>query len=263
MIRPLLFMAHLQQEEGMKTRKALQKAISHRAKLRAAQETPRDFLAYQKAIDEDLGDILLVAAERMDILLREPTHFLKKKTEETMISSTKVPLVQQRKDMISYLLQRPDQQGHDWQPHRSGAQCKNCRTAVHAKSMLQEIKKVTETACAAPLVARPVKTPRMTVIQQLLEAQDRPQAGVHFLKLDKAYSRCTQCRAYTLARTSQTAFDTLGEPCLSGPLPPSMWNGSQTHTMVRCGCAQQDPRRHSGDLQTTEGSLSMQVKRLA
>ena len=24
---------------------------------------------------------------------------------------------------------------------------------------------------------------------------------------------------------------------LSGPLPPSMWNGSQTHTMIRCGAS--------------------------
>ena len=163
---------------------------------------------------EDLGDILLVAAERMDLLLREPTHFLRKKTDEASSTTTKVPLVQQKKDMISYLLQHPAQQGHDWQPHRSGAQCKNCRVAVHVKSMLQDIRKVSEMACSAPQVERPVKTPRMTIIQQLLEAQDRPQAGVHCLKLDKAYLRCTQCKAYILARTSQAAFDTFQVLCL-------------------------------------------------
>lgn len=42
---------------------------------------PHDFLTYQKAIDEDVGDVLLHAAERMDLLLRDPTHFPKKKTE--------------------------------------------------------------------------------------------------------------------------------------------------------------------------------------
>ena len=43
MIRPLLFMAHLQQEEGMRTRKALKRIAQDRAR----EEAPTDFLAYQ------------------------------------------------------------------------------------------------------------------------------------------------------------------------------------------------------------------------
>ena len=56
----------LQQEEGMKTRKQLQKSIKRIAQERAKAEAPKDFLSYQKAIDEDLADILTVAAERVD-----------------------------------------------------------------------------------------------------------------------------------------------------------------------------------------------------
>lgn len=78
----------------------------------------------------------------------------------------------------------------------------------------------------------------MTIIQQLIEAQDEPQAGVHFLKLEKAYLRCAQCRAYVLARTNEQAFEAfVGETCHSGPLPPATWNGHRSHVMIRCGAA--------------------------
>ena len=85
MVRPLLFLAHLQQEEGTRTRKALRKAIKKQAQARAKDESPGAFLAYQKAIDEDIGDILLAAAERVDILLRDPQHFIKKKTKGSIM----------------------------------------------------------------------------------------------------------------------------------------------------------------------------------
>ena len=43
-VRPLLFLSHLQQEEGMKTRKQLQKSIKRIAQERAKAEAPKDFL---------------------------------------------------------------------------------------------------------------------------------------------------------------------------------------------------------------------------
>ena len=76
MVRPLLFLAHLQQDEGMRTRKNLQRSIKRLAQERAREEAPTEFLAYQKAIDEDIGDILLVAAERIDVILRDTQHYI-------------------------------------------------------------------------------------------------------------------------------------------------------------------------------------------
>lgn len=103
MVRPLLFLAQPQQEEGMRTRQALQKSIKKQAQVRAREEAPTEFLAYQKAIDEDLGDILLVAAEPVDVILRGPHHYIKRETEGA--TQEKIPLVQQKKDLISFLLQ--------------------------------------------------------------------------------------------------------------------------------------------------------------
>lgn len=51
-----------------------------------------------------------------------------------------------------------------------------------------------------------------------------------------AYLRCTECRRYILARCNQDAFNTfVGEACHVGPLPPALWHGHVTHTMVRTG----------------------------
>ena len=181
-LRPLLFLSHLQQEEGMKTSKTLQKSIKRLAQARAKEEAPTDFLAYQKAIDEDMADILTVAAERMDMLLRDQEHFLRKRVETTQ--EVRTPLVQQKKDLITFLLQNSTHGGHDWQAHRGGAICGQCRAKVHVKSMLQEIKEAMGAECRAPVKEKEIRKPRMVIIQQLIEAQDKPQDGVHFLRLD-------------------------------------------------------------------------------
>ena len=238
MVRPLLFMANLQQEEGMLTRKKLQKAILKLAQVRAKEECPSDFLAYQKAIDENVGDVLIVAAERMDMLLREPPHFLKKKTEVTEVP--KVPLVQQKKDMISFLLQHSGHQGHSWQPHRSGAQCMQCKLKVHIENTLQELKAATDKQCTAMPTSKPAKTPRMDVVRELIAAQSKPQVGVRFLKLEQAYPRCAQCRSYILARTNEASFEAfVGGTCFSGLLPQAMWKGHHCD----------DPERRDGRVQ--------------
>ena len=37
--------------------------------------------------------------------------------------------------------------------------------------------------------------------------QDKPQTGVHFLRLDKAYLRCDLCKSYILARSNEQTFE--------------------------------------------------------
>lgn len=51
---------------------------------------------------EDARDILHTAAEHMDILLRDPSHFLHE--EPSADQPHKIPLVQQKKEMLAQLL---------------------------------------------------------------------------------------------------------------------------------------------------------------
>ena len=233
-VRPLLFLSHLQQEEGMKTRKQLQKSIKRIAQERAKAEAPKDFLSYQKATDEDLADILTVAAERVDHILRDPDHFLRKPTQ--ISQEVRTPLLQQKKELIAALLKEPGRGGHQWEMHRSGAICTRCKSRIHSKSMIQEIKTAMSSDCQNPTQQKITKTPRMEVIKQLIDSQDKPQTGVHFLRLDKAYLRCDLCKSYILARSNEQIFEEfVGQVCNSGPLPPSMWDRHGTHTMQRQG----------------------------
>ena len=167
-VRPLLFLSHLQQEEGMKTRKQLQKSIKRIAQERAKVEAPKDFLSYQKAIDEDLADILSIAAERVDHILRDQDHFLRKPTQ--ISQEVRTPLLQQKKELIAALLKEPDRGGHQWEVHRSGAICTRCKTRIHSKSMIQEIKATISSECQNPLQQKITKTPRMEVIKQLIDS---------------------------------------------------------------------------------------------
>ena len=150
-------------------------AIHALTKARAQGEAPQEFLAYQKAIDEDVGDVLLQAAERVDALLRDPTHFLKNK-DETVVAG-RAPLVQQKKEMIAALLSKPDLHGHQWEAHRSGAQCGLCRTKVHTKSLLQELKQATQAPCTVQAPELRTKPPRMSVIHDLIQAQTTRSKG--------------------------------------------------------------------------------------
>ena len=156
-VRPLLFLSHLQQEEGMKTRKQLQKSIKRIAQERAKAEAPKDFLSYQKAIDEDLADILSIAAERVDHILRDQDHFLRKPTQ--ISQEVRTPLLQQKKELIAALLKEPDRGGHQWEVHRSGAICTRCKTRIHSKSMIQEIKATISSECQNPLQQRSPRLP--------------------------------------------------------------------------------------------------------
>ena len=74
------------------------------------------------------------------------------------------------------------------------------------------------------------------MIEELIAAQTGVQQGVHHLKLDKAYLRCSECASYILARCNEEAFTNfVGSPCLVGPLEAALWSGHPSHTMCRKG----------------------------
>lgn len=203
---------------------------------RAFAKAPRneEILDLQKHIDEDTRDVLCVAATRMNILLKDKSHFLHQAKPED--SPHKVPLVEQKKALLKQLETRPDMGGHSWQSYRTGVRCDLCKQRFHAKSLIADLRAALDSTCdmAAP-VSQPRKT-RFQVIDELIAAQTGVQQGVHHLKLDKAYIRCTECAGYILARCNEDAFTNfVSGACLVGPLDPSHWSGHPSHTMSRKG----------------------------
>ena len=84
------------------------------------------------------------------------------------------------------------------------------------------------------------------MIHALVASQQAPQPGIHHLKLDRAYLRCSECKSYILARTNEDAFTKfVAEPCLVGPVPADEWPGHGSHTMMRKGSALECSRCHS------------------
>ena len=71
-----------------------------KAKQAALLARPEEILDLQRHVDEDTRDILIVAAERMDILLRDKSHFLHKKDQ--VDTPAKVPLIQQKRDLLAH-----------------------------------------------------------------------------------------------------------------------------------------------------------------
>ena len=63
-------------------------------------------------------------------------HFLHQKSPQHI--NTKVPMVQQKKDLLACFLKAPQQHGHQWTTHRSGVQCTQCKQRYHSKSLLKE-----------------------------------------------------------------------------------------------------------------------------
>ena len=231
-VRLRLFSSH--KIDSNHNRKLFQKDTQAKAKQAALLAWPEEILDLQRHVDEDTRDILFAAAERMDILLRDKSHFLHKKDQ--VDSPAKVRLIQQKRDLLAHSLARPDQHGHQWKPFRSAVQCSLCKTRFHAKSLLKEIKEGLSTPCSNATPNKEIRKTRFEVIHDLLEAQGTPP-GEHFLRLDKAYLRCQQCRSYMLARASEeqfTRFD-CGLPMPSRPLEASKWTGHPTHEMQRLG----------------------------
>ena len=73
-VRPLLF--GKKEVDSNETRKAVQEDAERLARRFAHESRNEDILDLQRHIDEDTRDVLHVAGARMDILLKDRTHFL-------------------------------------------------------------------------------------------------------------------------------------------------------------------------------------------
>ena len=197
----------------------------------------------------------------MAILLQDKSHFLHQAKAEA--SPHKVPLVEQKRALLKQLETRPDQGGHSWQSYRSGVRCDHCKQRFHAKSLVADLREALDSTCdmAAP-VSQPKKT-RFQVIEELIAAQSGVQPGVHHLKLDKAYLRCSECAGYSLARCNEEIFTNfVSGACMVGPLDPSLWRGHPSHTMSRKGSVARCTRcGGSGRIKRTEVELNEKLRR--
>ena len=218
---------------------------------------PKEILDLQSHVDDDAHEILLSAGERMSILLKEKTHFMHRKEESI---KDKIPLIQQKKELLADLLSKPSPAGHQWQAFRSGIQCGLCKLRYHSKSLVAELKEANAKPCqSAPSKTEP-KLTRMEVIHALVSGQQGPKKGIHHLQLDRAYLRCTECRSYILARTNEESFNRfIGEPCHCGPLEPSLNTAHVTHTLARHGMSVECTRCH-GRTKIVENLLVLTTK---
>ena len=231
-VRPLLF--GKKELDPNAARHFFQQDAEKEAKKFAKASRNEDILDLQKSIDEDTRDILCVAAGRMNTLLRDKSHFLHKADQQE--KHQKVPLIAQKKELLQQLLHRPDAGGHSWRPFRSGAQCSQCKQRLHSKSLVGDLTGALDSTCLMATPKTPTRRTRFEVANDLIAAQSGVQRGVHHLRLEKAYLRCSECHDYILARCREEAFCTfVGAPCKVGPLEPSMWEGHPSHTMERRG----------------------------
>ena len=215
-------------------RKAFQQDAQAKATQTALLARPEDILDLQKHIDEDTRDVLSIAGNRMNILLMCKEHFLHHKS--TVADSTKIPMVQPKKDLLACFLKDPQAHGHQWAVYRSGVQCTQCRTRFHTKSMIKEFRESLASPCEQAAPAKTNKKTRFEVIHDLLESQGEAQPGTHHLRLEKTYLRCAQCRSYVLARAGEEIFARfLGEVCHHGPLASDLWCGHPSHQMMGTG----------------------------
>lgn len=214
-------------------RKAFQDA-DHLAKVFARDSRNEEILDLQKHIDEDTRDVLSVAASRMNILLKDKSHFLH--PEKPLDSPHKVPLIQQKRELLHQFETRPDLGSHSWHAYRSGVRCEQCKLRLHSKSLVSDLKAAMDSTCDMAAPKTQGRKTRFQVIEELIAAQEGIQSGVHHLKLDKAYLRCTECASYILARCKEDAFNSfVGGACHVGPLEASLWQGHPSHTMCRKG----------------------------
>lgn len=215
-------------------------------------------LDLQRRIDEDTRDVLHVAGARMDILPKDRSHFLHQGPKLQVES--KVPMIQQKKMILDQLLAVPDQGGHLWQPYRTGVRCQHCRHRLHSKSLLTELRPALTSACEQAVPVTPSKKTRFEVINDLISAQQGVQQGVHHLRLDKAYLRCSECKSYILARCREDAFASfVGSPCHVGLLQSSEWTGHPSHLMMRQG-SQLTCSRCGGKAKMADGKIQLNDK---
>ena len=129
-VRPLLFAKS--EVDSNETRKAFQDDADRLAKAFAHASRNEEILDLQRHIDEDTRDVLHIAGARMDILMKDRSHFLHQ--GPALQRETKVAMIQQKKMILDQLLAVPDQGGHQWQPYRSGVRCQHCRHRLHTNT---------------------------------------------------------------------------------------------------------------------------------
>ena len=188
-VRLLLFSRH--EMDSNLNRKAFQRDAQAKATQTALLARPEDIIDLQKHIDEDTRDVLSVAGNRMNILLTCKEHFLHSKT--TVVDNSKVPLVQQKKDLLACYVKDPQANGHLCNLFRSGVQCAQCRVRFHTKSLIKELREGLTSPCAQAAPTPTQKKTRFEVIHDLLESQGEAPPGTHQLRLEKAYLRCSRC----------------------------------------------------------------------
>ena len=215
-------------------RKAFQQDTQAKATQAALLARPEEIIDLQKHIDEDTRDVLSVAGNRMNILLTCKEHFLHNKS--AMADNSKIPMVQQKKDLLACFLKDPQAHGHQWEVYRSGVRCSLCRVRFHTKSLIKELQDGLTAPCAQAVPSQTQRKTRFEIIHDLLESQGEAKPGTHHLRLEKAYLRCNLCRSYVLARAGEDIFNRfLGEVCHHGPLASDRWHGHSTHQMHRTG----------------------------
>ena len=136
----------------------------------------------------------------MSILLQNKEHYLHRK-EAAM--QDKVPLIQQKKEILKDLLGKASSAGHQWEAFRSGIQRKLCRIRYHSKSLLSDLKEAEDKPCQQETKASPPKQTRMEMAHALVASQ--------------------QCNEDAFSRF-------VGEPCYCGPLEPRLWQGHESTT---------------------------------
>ena len=240
-VRLLLF--DRKEMDSNPNRRVFQKDTQSKADQAALLARPDEILDLQRRIDEDTRDVLSVAGTRMDTLLRNKEHFLHHKSSSE--TPAKVPMVQQKRALLSSFLQEPSATGHQWTTFRSGVQCTLCRQRYHTKSLLKELREGLTSPCTHAGPVKKGKKTRFEIIHDLIESQGEPRAGTHHLRLEKAYLRCTLCRGYVLARAGEESFNRfLGEVCHHGPLEAHLWHGHHSHRMTRTGAQIECERCH-------------------
>lgn len=125
---------------------------------------------------------------------------------------------------------------------------------------MTELRPALTSDCEQAVSAAPSKKTRFEIINDLINAQQGVQPGVHNLRLDKAYLRCSECKAYILARCREDAFASfVGSPCHVGLMASSEWTGHPSHVAMRQG-SQITCTRCGGRAKATEDGIHLSDK---
>ena len=125
---------------------------------------------------------------------------------------------------------------------------------------MTELRPALTSSCEQAVPSSAPKKTRFEVINDLISAQSEVQQGVHHLRLDKAYLRCSECHLYILARCREDAFASfVGSKCHVGLVESSAWTGHPSHVVMRRGM-QLSCSRCGGRGKIVEGTIQLTDK---